>query len=307
MAVHYLQVDRTWPEECRHGAVTIGNFDGMHRGHQEILSILRRHAGSLSGPAVTVTFDPHPMQLLRPEDFQPVLTTIAYRTELLRYHGADQVVVLVTTPELLQLGARDFFDLVLRNRLDARGLVEGPNFHFGHDRKGDVPLLQDMCREHGMTLEIPGPVLWEGKIVSSSGVRQELVRGAVRTAADLLGRPFRLSGTVARGQNRGKSLGFPTANLEGIQTLIPGDGVYAVRVHYQDKTWPGAANIGPNPTFGEQACKVEVHLIDFQGDLYGRTLAVDFTDRLRDTRTFANAQELTEQLRRDVEQAKVLF
>jgi riboflavin kinase/FMN adenylyltransferase len=145
-----------------------------------------------------------------------------------------------------------------------------------------------------------------GGIVSSSRVREALVRGAVREAAELLGRPHRLHGQVGTGQRRGQQLGFPTANLERVETLVPGDGVYAVRVFWQGSAWPGAANIGPNPTFGEQDRKVEVHLIGFEGSLYGQRLAVDFLDRLRDTRPFSGPTELAAQLKKDVEQARRL-
>jgi riboflavin kinase/FMN adenylyltransferase len=151
------------------------------------------------------------------------------------------------------------------------------------------------------------PLEWAGKIVSSSRVRDELVQGTVQQAGDLLGRPFRLTGVVGTGQRRGQGLGFPTANLSQVATLVPGDGVYAVRAFVQDRAYAGAANIGANPTFGEQARKIEVHLLDFQGDLYGKTLAVDFIERLRATRPFANAQELIDQLTADVARVRQLL
>jgi len=302
MSTHYLQWTDSVPAECRGGAVTIGNFDGVHRGHQQILAEVCRQGR----PALAVTFDPHPLQILRPEQFQPLVTTVIRRADLLHEYGADHVLILATTPALLQLTAREFFDQVLCRRLDARVIVEGPNFGFGRNREGNVEILKAYCHEAGRKLVVVPPLEWEGKPISSSRVRNELLAGAVSKASVLLGRPFSLEGIVGKGQARGKSLGFPTANLEGITTLVPGDGVYAVRVHYQGKTWPGAANIGPNPTFGEQARKIEVHIIDFAGDLYGQSLNVEFIERIRNTRPFASAQELVEQLRRDVDQARQL-
>jgi riboflavin kinase / FMN adenylyltransferase len=306
MAIHTRAWDEPLPEECRGGAVTIGNFDGVHRGHQALLAELSRQALALPGPAVAVTFDPHPLQLLRPAQFLPVLTTIADRAALLQTYGADHVVILRTTPDLLHLRAREFFDLVLRERLGARTVVPGFNFAFGRGREGTVDTLAALCREAGLGFTLVPPLELDGRPISSSRVRGELVRGAVREAAVLLGRPYRLGGTVATGQRRGRTLGFPTANLEAVEVLVPGNGVYAVRVVHDGKSWSGAANIGPNPTFGEQERKVEVHLIDFAGDLYGARLAVDFIERLRDTRPFASALALVEQLRSDVEQARRL-
>lgn len=307
MAVHVFQHDQALPETCRHGVVTVGNFDGVHRGHQQLMALVREQARTVSGPAVAVTFDPHPLQLLRPADFQPVLTTLAHRAELLQQHGADHVVVLHTTPELLRLEARDFFKRVLQDCLGARGLVEGPNFLFGRDRRGDIALLSELARQAKMSLSIVEAFTLAGVTVSSSRVRQELVRGDVRAAAELLGRPFRIAGTVAHGQKRGQTLGFPTANLKNVATLVPGDGVYAVRVHHQAKAWPGAANIGPNPTFGENARKIEVHLLAFKGDLYGHAVAVDFVERLRGVQAFANVDEIKQQLERDIKQARAIL
>ncbi len=307
MAVYPLSLEDRPPADCRGGALAIGNFDGVHKGHVALTAALRHKAGAVEGPAVAVTFDPHPLQLLRPEQFQPVLTTLADRAALLHKHGADHVVVLQTTAPLLRLNAADFFEKVIRQRLDARALVEGSNFAFGHNREGDVHTLTELSRRAGIDPpEIVPPVLQDGVPVSSSRVRGALVRGDVRGAAGLLGRPYRLHGTVGVGQRRGRTLGFPTANLHGIPTLIPGDGVYAVRVQWAGRWRAGAANLGPNPTFADQARKVEVHVIDFRGDLYGREVAVDFLERLRDTRPFGGVDQLVAQLRRDVDQARAL-
>lgn len=307
MALHAIDWHRSFPPSCRSGAVTIGNFDGVHLGHAELVARTRRRADELKGPAVVLTFDPHPLQLLRPERFLPLLTTPTDRAALLQKLGADEVLLLRTTPEMLQLSAEDFFQRLLVDQLHLGGLVEGEDFRFGAGRSGDVHLLRTLCERVGARLEIVAPVELDGLPVSSSRVRTALNGGDVATATRLLGRPHRLHGQVSTGQRRGRTLGFPTANLEPLGNFAPGVGVYAVRVPLDGRVWPGAANIGPNPTFGESARKVEVHLIDFAGDLYGRELAVDFLARLRDTRPFAGVDELRQQLQRDVEQARAAF
>jgi riboflavin kinase/FMN adenylyltransferase len=304
MALAKLNWNEAPPAECRRGVVTIGNFDGVHLGHAALLAELRRQAQTRGVAAVALTFDPHPLKLLRPAQFQPVLTTPAYRAELLLASGADQVLLLQTTPALLNLTAAEFFNLVIQEQFSAQAIVEGPNFGFGRNREGNIERLAALCGQASIDLVVVPPLVRAGKPVSSSRVRDALLRGEVREAAALLNQPYRLCGTVGTGQRRGRAIGFPTANLEQPQTLVPGDGVYAVYVHDGGRAWPGAANIGPNPTFGEQARKVEVHLIGFQGDLLGRILAVDFLERLRDTRKFSGAAELVDQLRLDVEQAQ---
>jgi riboflavin kinase/FMN adenylyltransferase len=304
MAIRIIPWQESPPATCRGGAVTIGNFDGVHRGHAALLAELRRQAQAISGPAVVVTFEPHPLQLLRPEQFMPVLTTLDDRTHNLQAAGADHVVVLRTEFDLLQLSASEFFERIILNHLSVRALVEGFNFGFGRNREGNVDVLTAMCHKYRLRLSIVPPLLMAGVPVSSSRVRDSLVRGDIQEASELLGRPYRLRGRVGTGQRRGQTLGFPTANLTELRTVVPGDGVYAVRAEVDGGTWPGAANVGPNPTFGENARKVEVHLIGFRGDLYNRELAVDFVARLRDTRPFRGPADLVEQLRKDVAQAE---
>lgn len=304
MATHSLPWDDAPPSACRDGALSIGNFDGVHRGHAALMAELRRQAMAVHGPAVAITFDPHPGQLLRPGVSPPPLTTMAERARLLHAAGADHVVILQTTPELLRLSAEEFFDRVIRGHFAARALVEGSNFRFGRDRGGDVTTLADLCARHGMTMDVVEPILVDGEPVSSSRARLALERGAVDEAAACLGRPYALTGTVGRGQRRGNTLGFPTANLEQVETVVPADGVYAVRAWHEGRAWPAAANIGPNPTFGEGRRKIEAHLIDFSDDLYDQSLTVEFLQRLRDTRPFRDATELVAQLREDVARAR---
>src|SRR5262245_10395536 len=240
------------PPSCRGGVVTIGNFDGVHLGHQALVAESKRQAKALGGPAVAVTFDPHPLKLLRPEAFQPLLTTIDHRAEWLHKSGADHVVALATSPALLALSAREFFERIVVADLDARSLVEGFNFFFGKGREGDLDTLRQFAHEAGRKLTVMPPVALDGRPVSSSRVRDELLAGRAEAATKLLGRPYRIAGVVATGQRRGQTLGFPTANLHGVETIIPGNGVYVVQVWLGGLAHPAAANVGPNPTFGEQ-------------------------------------------------------
>jgi riboflavin kinase/FMN adenylyltransferase len=304
MAVHTLDWDASPPGDCCGGAVAIGNFDGVHRGHAALLAELRRQADALSGPAVALTFEPHPLELLRPGQAPPQLTTAEDRSRLLHELGIDHVLILRATHALLTLQAAAFFAEVIQKRLKARAMIEGANFGFGRGREGDVATLARLCAAAGIRLTVVPPVILDGIEVSSSRIRAALTAGQVRESAALLGRPYRLHGMVGSGQRRGQKLGFPTANLERMNQLVPGEGVYAVRVPHEGHIWPGAANIGPNPTFAENARKVEIHLIGFQGDLYEKPLAVDFVERLRDTKPFQSVAELIEQLRRDIEQAR---
>jgi riboflavin kinase/FMN adenylyltransferase len=304
MASHIVDWRAAPPGNCRGGAVAIGNFDGVHRGHASLMMTLRSQAQSVRGPAVALTFDPPPAALLRPSQAPAPLTTLAERGRLLQQLGADHVVVLRTDAALLALGADEFFARVVQESLGARALVEGVTFGFGRNREGNVGRLAELCQSTGMGLVVVPPVRVNDGEVSSSRVRATLRAGDVAAATQLLGRLYRLQGTVGVGQRRGRTLGFPTANLTETDTLVPGDGVYAVLAHVQGAAWPGAANVGPNPTFGENARKVEVHLIGFDGDLYGKPVGVDFVQRLRDTQPFAGAEDLKAQLRLDVEQAR---
>ncbi|MBX9625328.1 MAG: bifunctional riboflavin kinase/FAD synthetase [Gemmataceae bacterium] len=294
------------PPGFARGAVTVGNFDGVHRGHRELVAVAARWAKRVGGPAVAVTFDPPPYQVLVPDaPPRPPLTTLADRAELLHAAGADRVVVLRTTAELLGLPPEEFVSRVLVRLLGARAVVEGYDFRFGRGRAGDTAALRRLCAAAGIGFEEVPPLADGGEPVSSSRVRAAIVAGDVAKAAGLLGRPYRIAGTVVGGAKRGRTIGFPTANLGDVPTVVPGTGVYAVRATADGATWPAAANVGPNPTFGEDTRKIEAHLIDFAGDLYGQGMTVEFVQKLRDTRPFAGPAELVEQLRRDVAAAKV--
>lgn len=293
-----------WPDQLRRGAVAIGNFDGVHRGHARIVQELIAQAREVGGPAVVFTFDPHPAWLLRPAEAPPPLTWTDRKMQLLVELGVDSMIAYPTDEALLELSPREFFDQIVRQKLDARAMVEGPNFFFGHNRAGNIEVLGQYCRDAGISLDIVEPVVSDGDFVSSSRVRRLIAAGDVMAANRMLTQPYRIRGMVTHGAGRGAKLGFPTANVSAIDTLLPGAGVYAGRAHIEQGTWPAAINLGPNPTFGEQAIKVEVHLIGFHGSLYGQPLEVDFLSRLRDIRPFPSVDALKSQLEQDIAAAK---
>ncbi len=288
------------PERLRGGAVAIGNFDGVHLGHAAIVARLVTKAKELGGPAVVFTFDPHPARILRPQAAPTPLTWTDRKVELLGQLGVDAVVAYPTDEALLQLSPEAFFARIVQERLAARQMVEGTNFYFGHRRAGTIDVLRRLCDGAGVGLDVVEPVVIDGQPVSSSRVRESIAGGRIDEACRMLTQPYRLRGMVRHGEGRGVKLGFPTANLEAIDTLLPGPGVYAGRAATNGKLWPAAINVGPNPTFGGQTNKVEVHLIGWQGSLYGQPLEVDFLGKLRDIQRFDGPEALQAQLHRDI-------
>jgi riboflavin kinase/FMN adenylyltransferase len=294
------------PARVRGAYLAVGNFDGVHRGHWDLIARLRASADAARAPAVALTFDPHPVALLRPDKAPTPLVWPAREEELLKAAGATEVGVFRTGPWLLGLTAREFFDRVIVGQFGARGMVEGPNFAFGRDRGGDAKLLAAWCAKAGLVLQVVEPIMIEGELVSSSRIRRCLVEGKAEEATRLLGRPYRLRGVVTHGAARGAGLGFPTANLDEIDTLIPADGVYAANAFIggQGPPLPSACHIGPNVTFGEQVRKVEAHLLDFEGDLYGQWLELDILRQLRPSRKFSGLDDLLAQMQEDVAETR---
>ncbi len=293
-----------FPESLHGGALTIGNFDGVHRGHSQIIDRLRQHASDADGAAIVFTFDPHPVRLLRPDQAPPPLTWTNRKAELLSELGIDAMIAFPTNPKFLSLTSQEFFDQIIVQAIGAKVVVEGPNFFFGKQRQGTVETLKQMCDQNDILLEIVKPIQHEAEYISSSRIRGLVHDGHVGLAGQLLTRPYRIRGMVTHGAARGAKLGFPTANLDGIDTLIPKDGVYAGRVVIARRKHLAAINIGPNPTFGERAKKVEVHVINFNESIYGQTIEVDFIQRLRDIRQFESTESLVEQLKQDIADAR---
>lgn len=303
-----MSLVRGWQsiEVVQNGYASIGNFDGVHRGHQAMLNVLISRARADGVPSVAVTFDPHPIALLKPDATPPALTTIQHRAELLNRFGVDVTLVIPIDRTFLSLTAEEFFDSIVREKLRAMGLVEGPNFFFGRNRSGNITVLRSLCATHGLSFDVVPPVTVDDQLVSSSVIRSLLETGDMGHAVRLLGHSYRISGRVETGAQRGRTLGFPTANLADVKTLIPSNGVYAGWAGVDSKRLPAAIHIGPNPTFGEAQRKVEVHLIDFQGDLYGRSIDIDVIDRVRDVRKFNSADELKAQLQQDIQKSRQL-
>lgn len=295
------------PTGYRGGFVAIGNFDGVHRGHQSMIAVLVGRARDAGVPAVVLTFDPHPIHLLRPGQAPPSLSTVERKAGLLGKAGVDYVIAYPTDQQLLNLEPERFFQDIVRAHLDARGLVEGPNFFFGKNRAGDVQTLERLCQSAGLTLDVVPPFALGEQLVSSSAIRSLISQGRLAQAREMLGHPYRLQGTVVRGESRGRLLGFPTANLEGVKTLVPAEGVYAGAVTLADQGHPSAINVGSNPTFGEQSQKIEVHVLGFNGDLYGQQLNVDLLERLRDTVKFSGVDDLKNQLANDMQGAEAAY
>ncbi|MEM7454990.1 MAG: bifunctional riboflavin kinase/FAD synthetase [Planctomycetota bacterium] len=288
------------PDHLKGGAITIGNFDGVHRGHARLIDQLKSFASELDAAAIVFTFDPHPVRILRPEKAPPPLTWTNRKADLLAELGVDAVIAYPTTREMLELKYDDFFRKLVVERVGARAMVEGPNFFFGRKREGNVQRLAELCAARDIRLKIVQPLLDDEEFISSSRIRNLIRAGDVDLAREMLTRPYRIRGMVTHGAARGASIGFPTANLDAIDTLIPAAGVYAGRTYIDGRPHWSAIHIGPNPTFYEAVLKVESHVLDFDGSIYGSAVEVDFIGRLRDIRQFDSVEELTAQLEKDV-------
>ena len=288
--------------------VTIGVFDGVHRGHQQIVARAVERARERDVRAVAVTFDPHPTSVVRPELAPPLLQTVEDRVAVLADQGVDEVLVLPFTTALSQLSPEDFVARVLAGPLGAVHVVVGENFRFGHRAAGDGQVLADLGPEHGFDADVV-TLLGEGdQVLSSTAVRAALESGDVAAAAAMLGRPWMLPGTVVRGEGRGRTIGVPTANVDAPEGLVrPGGGVYAGRATRGDDTWGCVVNVGTRPTFEGTSTTVEAHLLDAELDLYGQVLRVAFVGRIRDERRFDGPEELVAQIHRDVEAGRSLL
>jgi riboflavin kinase/FMN adenylyltransferase len=298
--MHIIRKLDALPSSARGGAVSIGNFDGVHRGHVAIVRRLLERAEAVAGPAIVFTFDPHPVRILRPEQSPPPLTWTERKAELLAAHGVDWIVAYPTDEALLALSAAEFFEQIVLGKLAAKALIEGRNFYFGHNREGTIERLTALASGAGISLDVVEPVEIDGAIVSSSRVRELIRSGNVEQAKKLLSAPYRIRGMVTHGAGRGAKIGFPTANLGAVDTLLPAHGVYAGRAWIGELSFPAAINLGPSPTFGDATIRVEVHVIGYSEPLYGQPLEVDFLARLRDIRPFESPAALVEQVKRDV-------
>ena len=287
--------------------LTLGNFDGVHRGHQAILGRVAEVASAGGGEAVALTFNPHPVAVLHPERAPALITSLRDKIRLMAAAGVDVLVVQHFTPAFAQLSAEAFIERFVVQRLRATRLVVGHSVSFGHDRRGDSALLAELGRRLGFEVEVVGPIGVDGHEVSSSAVRRAIAAGDVALATKLLGRPHRLGGRVVPGRRRGATIGFPTANVRVRVGMSPPDGVYAVRVQYREAWLDGVANLGTNPTFGDAPRALEAHLLDFDADLYGERVSVAFIERLRSEIAFSSVEALVAQIGRDAKRARAIL
>ncbi|MBW1773204.1 MAG: bifunctional riboflavin kinase/FAD synthetase [Deltaproteobacteria bacterium] len=288
--------------------ITIGNFDGVHRGHLALFEKVKERAHALHGRSVLMTFEPHPIRLMKPEKPIPLITPIRQKLELIGKAGIEYIFCVPFTREFAAITAKDFVLDILVGKIGVKEVVVGYDYTFGRQRKGNVEFLEEMGDKWGFRLHIIGPIHVDQALVSSTTIRGLVQDGRLSEAKALLGRDYQISGTVVRGQNRGRRLlGIPTANLNLIDELIPKRGVYAVTVDIDGKACNGVTNIGYNPTFGDSALTVETHLLDFSEDLLGKTIKVNFIQRLRDEVSFDSIQDLSDQIKRDIQQARALL
>jgi len=289
----------------RDPVLTIGNFDGVHKGHLALFDKVKERAKAIGGQSVVMTFEPHPLKIMRPADGPRLITHTGQKLELIESAGIDIIVCVSFDREFAAIPARDFVKEILVQKIGIKEIVVGYDYTFGHNREGDINLLREMGEELGFIVHLVGPIQIEDSLVSSTSIRRLVQEGRLDKAKVLLGRDFEVQGIVVKGQNRGaRLLGFPTANLNPHGELLPKRGVYAVRLFIDDAFYNGVTNVGYNPTFGDTGLTVETHVLDYSGDLLGRTIKVRFIKRLRDEKAFKTLEELSEQIAQDIIEAR---
>lgn len=287
--------------------VTLGMFDGVHRGHQKIIKSVRHYASEKKGESVIITFDRHPKSLL--ENRTPsFITSLEHRLVLFERLGVDHTIVLNFGPKLAQMTAEDFIHEILVGWLGVRCIVLGFNCHFGKDREGDITLVRTLADTYSFEVYECPPVIYKGQVISSTAIRKAILEGALEKAEGMLGRPVSILGTVVKKSGRGRIMGYPTANLNLHHEVRPPRGVYGTKVHYGGQDYPALTNIGLRPTFAkesfpaeEETLEIEVHILGFQGSLYGQNLEVQFLFKIRDERPFKTGEELKTQIEKDKE------
>jgi len=292
-----------WPAGPLH--VAIGVFDGVHLGHQMLMRRLLGGARAAGATAVAATFDPLPGQALAQDPPRSTLADAPERVTLLEHAGAESVVIFTFDQAFSQQSAEEFIKRVTAAG-DVRRIVVGIDFQFGHGREGALPTLQALGERYGFAVTVVEPISLGGAVISSTRIRQALREGDLSTAQALLGRPYSVSGTIVRGEQRGRTLGFPTINVAPPDDkLLPRDGIYATWAMLGDERFPAATSLGVRPTFGAGPRKLESHILDFSGDLYGQQAVIVFVERLRDELKFASADDLAHQIAKDVEQSRL--
>ena len=297
------------PEELQNGVMTIGNFDGVHLAHQAIIQKVVKEAKEAGAKAIVMTFDPHPQQVLHPERKHfYLITSLEEKIKILSEMEVDAAIVVAFSREFSKTTAEAFSRDIICGKLHPVKVLIGHDYTFGRGKEGKPDYLKAQGEKYGFAVEVISAVETEGVIVSSTQVRNAVLAGNVALAAKLLGRPYSLSGHVVEGDRRGRDIGFPTANIEPEKLLIPSRGVYAVFVETETQRYMAALNIGFNPTFSEEKrITIEVHILDFNGHLYGRKLFISFIDRIRDEKKFEGHDLLVAQIKRDVEQTREIL
>ncbi len=288
--------------------LTIGNFDGVHLGHQKILKAVAERARSLNMHSVAITFDPHPVRVLAPERGLRLITPFAEKVRLIGIYGIDIVLCIEFSRDFSNIKPDDFIRDVIIGKLGACEVIVGHNYAFGRGKKGTTELLRRRGKKHGFNVRVIRNARFFSDVVSSSRIRSLLLRGRVCEASWLLGRPYMIEGKVIKGAGRGnRLLNIPTANISTSYELVPKEGVYAVKIGLGDSIFDGVANIGRNPTFGENPVSYEVHIFDFSGDAMDKDIKVYFIDRIRDERTFPDISALRDGIMKDIEFAKEIM
>jgi riboflavin kinase/FMN adenylyltransferase len=301
---HYPKVDL--PENAR-PVVTLGNFDGVHLGHRRAMALLKERARALDAPAIAVTFEPHPVSVVRPEQAPKRILTPELKQEVLAELGLDYLVIIHFTEEFSRMEPDAFVETVLVDTLHAAELVLGANFRFGRGRSGDLEALRALGKRHGFVVHQVEASSHDGSIISSSRIRQSLVAGDVGEAAIMLGRPYFLQGTVVEGDGRGRLMGFPTANVKVDGDVLVGDGVYVTDAVIGTERYHGMTHVGRRPTFGLDERMVETHLFDFDQQIYGALARLYFHHRIRGTVAFDSADALKARLEQDESEARAFF
>ena len=285
-------------------SLALGTFDGVHLAHRYVISRTVEWSQIHSGVSMVFTFANHPLSVIQPHRVPPQLQTMSGKTEQIRKLGVNVLVRIPFTKEMLHLSPEDFVYL-LAKKIGPCHIVVGPNYSFGDKGYGNPGMLSGLAARYGIETEICPEIMEDGVMVSSTTIRRLIAEGDVTAAAKLLGRPYDLTGTVVHGDHRGRTLGFPTANLKiSRDILVPAQGVYAVRVKVGGAYHDGLCNVGSNPTFGQEQSRIETHILDYNRDIYGRRLTVHFLGRLRTVKTFASAEDLIRQMKLDVKEAK---
>jgi len=297
----------TFPSELQNSIVTIGNFDGIHLGHKKIFRQLVEEARAHHRKTVVITFDPHPQKVLHPER-RPffLLTPLDEKLHLIEECGIDAVLLVTFTIEFAATTAEQFVQRILWDKLRLSKLYVGYDYAFGKGKKGNAEFLRAAGRNLGFEVDELGVVKEEDLIVSSTNIRLSICDGDVRLARNLLGRPYNIYGTVVRGYQRGTDIGVPTANIVS-EKVIPANGVYAVIADVEGRRHQGVINVGHNPTLGENKLSIEVHLFDFQDNIYDNNVEIFFIDRLRSEQKFESAEHLVEQIKKDIDQARTIL